>query len=131
MNPRTMDEQWNLFSLKSRTFGLGQTNWANKIWGIFGRTINTHFGPASPLTMFFIIQPLFLQKTKHLYPHSKHLFGIGIWIWIWAAKNKGFSLRVSVIREWIPQTYEKDLRHVSHIYSNTSTSSLNPRIHTF
>ena len=34
------------FSLKSRTFGLGQTNWADTFWGIFnifGRTISTHF----------------------------------------------------------------------------------------
>jgi hypothetical protein len=31
------------FSLKSRTFGLGQTNWADKfwgIWGIFSRTVS-------------------------------------------------------------------------------------------
>ena len=27
---RTTDDQWNLFSLKSRTFGLWQTNWADK-----------------------------------------------------------------------------------------------------
>ena len=54
------------FSLKSRTFGLGQTNWADKfwgIWGIFGQTISTHFGTVSPLSMFSIIQPLFLQKN--------------------------------------------------------------------
>ena len=40
--------------------------WANKldIWGIFGRTISTHFGTVSPLSMFSIIQPLFLQKPK-------------------------------------------------------------------
>ena len=72
--PRTTDAQWSLFSLKSRTFGLGQTNWADKfwgIWGIFGQTISTHFGTVSPLSMFFIIQPLFLQKTKSLYPHPK------------------------------------------------------------
>ena len=37
------------FSSKSGTFGLGQTNWADKfwgIWGIFGQTISTHFGSA-------------------------------------------------------------------------------------
>jgi hypothetical protein len=45
--------------------------------------------------MFSIIQPLFLQKTEPLYPHSKYLFGI----WIWAAKDLGFSHRLSVIRE--------------------------------
>jgi hypothetical protein len=30
----------------------------------------------SPLSMFFIIQPLFLQKAKPLYPHPKYVFGI-------------------------------------------------------
>ena len=30
------------------------------------------------LSMFFINQPLFLQKTKPLYPNPKYLFGIGI-----------------------------------------------------
>ena len=69
------------FSLKSRIFGLGQTNQADKFWGIWGifcQTISTHFGRVSPLSMFSIIQPLFLQKTKPLYPHPKYLFGIGI-----------------------------------------------------
>ena len=62
-----------------------QTNWADKfwgIWGIFGQTISTHFGTVSPLSMFSIIQPLFLQKTNlgiraTLYPH-KVLLGPGI-----------------------------------------------------
>ena len=39
---RTTDAQWSLFSWKFQTFGLGQTNWADEfwgIWGIFGRTI--------------------------------------------------------------------------------------------
>ena len=87
------------FFQKSRTFGLGQTFWAEifwSIWGIFGRTISTHFGTVSSLSMFSIIQPLFLQKTKPLYPTPKYLFGSGIWIW--AAKNLRFSLRVSVVR---------------------------------
>jgi hypothetical protein len=66
--------------LKYRTFGLGQTNWADKfwgIWGILGGTLNTHFGTVSPLSMFSIIQPLFLQNTKPLYPHPQ------IFIWDW------------------------------------------------
>ena len=78
---RTMDAQCSPFLLKSRTFGLGQTNWADKVWdmlGILGRTISIHFGTVSPLSMFFIIQPLFLQKTKPLYPTPKYLFGSGI-----------------------------------------------------
>ena len=85
-NARTTDAQWSLFSLKSRIFGLGQTNWADKFWGIsgiYGQTISTHFGTVSPLSMFSIIQPLFLPQTKPWYPHPKFLFGI----WIWAAKN--------------------------------------------
>jgi hypothetical protein len=67
------------FFIEIPTFGLGQTNWADKfwgIWGIFGQFISTHFGIGSPLSMFSINQPLFLQKTKPLYPHPKYLFGI-------------------------------------------------------
>jgi hypothetical protein len=66
------------FSLNSRTFGLGQTNWADKfwdIWGIFGRIISTHFGTVSRLSMFSIIQPLFLQKLS---PYI-HTTQISIW----------------------------------------------------
>ena len=77
----TTDAQWSLFSLKFRIFGLGQINWADKFWGIrgiFAQTISIHFGTVSLLSMFSIIQPLFLQKTKPLYPHRKYLFGIGI-----------------------------------------------------
>ena len=74
-----------LFSSKSQTFGLGQTNWADKFWGIFGWFIRTHFGIVSPLSMFSINQPLFLQITKPLYPNPKYLFGIEIRIW--AARN--------------------------------------------
>jgi hypothetical protein len=46
--------------------------------GIFGQFISTHFGTVSPLSMFSINQPLFLQKTQPLYPNPKYLFGIGI-----------------------------------------------------
>ena len=56
--------------------------WIDKswgIWGIFGRFISTHdFGTVSPLSMFSINQPLFLQKPKPLYPNPKYLLGIGI-----------------------------------------------------
>ena len=44
---RTTDAQWSLFSLKSRTFGLGQKNSVDKfwgIWGVFGRTMSINFG---------------------------------------------------------------------------------------
>jgi hypothetical protein len=33
---------------------------------------------ASSLSMFSINQPLFLQKTKPLYPNPKYIFWIGI-----------------------------------------------------
>ena len=67
LSPRTTDAQWSLFSLKSRTFGLGQTNWAVKFWGnwgIFGRTISPHFGVVSPLSMCSIVQPLSLKNLS-------------------------------------------------------------------
>ena len=35
-------------------------------WGIFGRFINTHFGTVSSLSMFFINQPFFLQKSLYI-----------------------------------------------------------------
>ena len=55
--PRTTDTQRELFFRKFQTFGLGQTNWADKfggIWGIFGQFISTHFGTVGPLSMFSI-----------------------------------------------------------------------------
>ena len=33
-----MDPPKVFFSSKSKTFGLGQTIWADKFWGIFGQT---------------------------------------------------------------------------------------------
>ena len=65
------------FLSKALTFGLGQTIWDDKLWGIwdiFGRFISTHFGTVSPLFMYSINQPLFLQKTTPLYPNPKYLF---------------------------------------------------------
>ena len=61
---RTPNEAF--FSSKSQTFGLGQTIWADKFLGIFERFISTHFCTASPLSMFSIIQSLFLKRTKLL-----------------------------------------------------------------
>ena len=86
------------FSLKFRIFWLGQTNWADKfwgIWGIFSQTINTHFVTVSPLSIFSIIQALFLQKTKPLYPHTKYL-------WDW---DLNLGLRVSKIRLHVYERY--------------------------
>ena len=70
---RTTDSQWSLFALKSRTFGLGQTNWADKfrcIWVIFGQTISTHFGTVSPCHYFY--------KKLSLYIHIPNIYlGLG------------------------------------------------------
>ena len=64
--PRTTDTQSDLFVRKSQTFRLGQTNWAEKFWGIwsiFGLFISTHFGTVGPLSKFSINQTLFVQKN--------------------------------------------------------------------
>ena len=69
-----------LFHQNPKFFCLWQTKWAKNFGGIlciFGRTISTHFGTVSPLSIFSISQPLFLQKSKLLYyTHSKYLLGI-------------------------------------------------------
>ena len=54
--------------------------WADKFWGIwgtFGRTISTHFGTVSPLSMFSIIQPLYLKKNYAFISTSQTF----IWDW--------------------------------------------------
>ena len=62
----TTDNQLSFFSLKSQTFGLGQTSWADKFWGIlgiFGRTISTHFG-----TVFhYVFNHYFYKKLQNTY----------------------------------------------------------------
>ena len=69
------------FSLKSKTFGFGQTLWADKfwgIWGIFGRIISTYFGTVSSLSMFSINQPLFLKQKLSLYIQISNIYlGLG------------------------------------------------------
>ena len=50
------------FFIEIQNFWLGQTNRSNKPWGIWGIS-SLHFGTTSPLSMFSIIQPLFLQKN--------------------------------------------------------------------
>ena len=56
---RTTDAQWSIFSLKSRTFGLEQTNWADKFWSIWEFSAKLS-APILlqwvPLSMFFIIE---------------------------------------------------------------------------
>jgi hypothetical protein len=64
------------FHQNPKLFGLGRQ--IGQINFFFGQLIHTHFGTVSPLSMFSINHPLFLQKTRPLYPHPKYLFGIGI-----------------------------------------------------
>ena len=69
------------FSLKSRIFGLGQTNWANRFWGIFGQTISIPILVQwVPCLCFSLFNHYFYKKIRQ---KTKHLFGI----WIWARKN--------------------------------------------
>ena len=67
-----------LFSSKSQTFGLGQTIWADKFWGIAFGVFSAD--SSAPLSLFSINQPLILQKKLSLYTYSKpkDSFGIGI-----------------------------------------------------
>ena len=53
--------------------------WAHNLGrlDIFDQFIRTHFGTVSPLSMFFINQPLFLQKTKPFISKSQ------MFIWDW------------------------------------------------
>jgi hypothetical protein len=66
------------YSLKCRTFGLGQTKGANRfwsIWGIFGQTISTHFGTVSPLSMFpRHYSTIISTKKLSLYIHIQTIY---------------------------------------------------------
>ena len=67
------------FSLKSRTFGLGQTNWADKfktISGIFVQTINTQFGTVSSLSI--LQYSTIISKKLSLYIQISNIYlGLG------------------------------------------------------
>ena len=87
------------FHWNTKLLGLGRQI-GPKIFGAVGVFFPLYQYPfwycESLFHMFSINQPL--QKTMPSYLNSKFLFGIWIWIWIWAAKNQGFSHRVSVVR---------------------------------
>jgi hypothetical protein len=55
--------------------------WADQfwgIWGIFEEFISTHFGIVSPLSLFSINEPLFLQKKLRLYIQIPNIYlGLG------------------------------------------------------
>ena len=84
------------FFIKTQTFGPRQTNWADKfwgIWGIFSQCFNSHFGTVSPLSMFSINQPLFLQKKPSLYIQIPNT-------WLGLGFELEISHRVSVVRDY-------------------------------
>ena len=87
-------KSWTLLLGLDKHFGLKFF----ETFGVFlaGLHISTHFGTVSSLPVFFIIQPLLLQKTKPLHPASNYLFGS--WIWIWAPKNLRLGICASVVR---------------------------------
>ena len=81
MDARTTDAQWSLFSLKSSIFGLGQLN--SGAIGVFPSELSSPVlvqWLVSSLSMFSIIQPLFLQKSKPLYSlinmRQLHIFSV-------------------------------------------------------
>ena len=70
-----------LWTLNEAFFHRNFWAWADnlgRILGYFWPIYQRHFGIVSPLSMFSINQPLFLEETKPLYPNPKYLFGIGI-----------------------------------------------------
>ena len=73
--------------------------WADKflgLWAILAHLSAPILGYSE--SMLFINQPIFLQKTKTIYPSPKYLFGIRIRFW--ATKIYEFSHCVSVLRSW-------------------------------
>jgi hypothetical protein len=87
---RTTDTQRELFFIKSQTFGLGLTFWAELELGPFSVKlyIITHLGTVRSLS---IIQPLFLQKIS-LYiqlPNNSQIF---IWEWDLNFGSKEFEI---------------------------------------
>ena len=86
---RTADAQCSLFSLKPRIFGIGKTNWVDKfwgIWGIFGKTISTHFVTNFPL----------LQLSLYIHiPPNIYLF---MWNWDFNLGHKELGIQPSCVR---------------------------------
>ena len=79
----TTDTLCRLFSLKSQTFGLGQTNWADKSWGIWrvlGQTFRTRFETvhvfhystiiSTKLSLYIHIPNIYLEMGFEFEPQS-------------------------------------------------------------
>ena len=94
--PRTTDAQREFFFQKSETFGLGQTNWAEIlwcIWGISGQTVSTILALWVPCPWENVAGSLSHKKLvlglKHLTPECSQNK-------ISAVKNLGSSVHTSV-----------------------------------
>ena len=124
------------FFQKSRTFGLGQTSWAEMFLrhlGYFWSDYQYPFWYCDILVKVFHYSTIISTKTKPLYPTPNYLFGSGIWIW--AAKNLIFSLRVSVVRDhfhhvilmhsvlqiWGTKNYASFFAYTVYVHIHTST----------
>jgi hypothetical protein len=67
------------FLIKIQNLGrqIGQIN--SGAFGVFSAKLSASiFVKVRPMSIFSIMQPVFLQKTKPLYPHPKYFFEIGI-----------------------------------------------------
>jgi hypothetical protein len=90
-DPWTTDAQWSIFSLKSQTFGLGQTNWADKFWGIWGI-----FGYISALILVLWVPcPCFSLFNHYFYKKLSQLF---IWNWDLNLGRKELRIYISFVR---------------------------------
>ena len=65
MGTWTIDVQWGLFHQNPKFLGLGRQFGQFSFWA-FSANSSSHFGTVSPLSMFTINQPLFLQKKAFI-----------------------------------------------------------------
>ena len=103
---------WSFFQ-KSRTFGLGQTFWAETfwgIWGIFGRTISTHFGTVS---LCFPLFNHYFYKNLSLYIQLPNIYlGLGFNLGC-----KKFEIKPSCVRSpWVSIKIEEISREKSRAF---------------
>ena len=90
LTDRTTDAQWSLFSLKSKTFGLRQTNWSDKFWafGVFLAKLS------APSLVQWVPCPLFnhyFYKKLRLYIHIPNIYlGLGFKFGLQRIRNLAF-----------------------------------------
>ena len=90
---RTTNAQWSLFSSKSQTFGLGQTIWEDKYWGIW--YIFSQLGKLISLKCFKKSIETIMINQKQI--HNR--FGILSLLFI-SGKNC-FSVHLNIFLGWV------------------------------